>query len=114
MKEKKISFKTGELAYEKGFNFLVSWFYIKKVAYIKKVEYLPTQFLLQKWLREKYNLHVEIQREEDGWIYRIYEFKCGNKSISRTWKLFCTYEQALEAGLFEALKLINNETINLV
>lgn len=141
MKEQLISFETAKLAKEKGFNLECKCFYtnprskmfgidehnnyypikniFKKIYTIgfeatlnsKNVIYSPTQSLLQKWLREKHNIDVEIHREgpiqsqRDGfslWIMSLYE-------TIFPWKLggiHNTYEEALEKGLQEALKLI--------
>lgn len=70
----------------------------------------PTQSLLQKWLRETHNIHLVC------WWYdqkdKFYtELGRKDKDIIRvqtgnTTKLFKTYEEALEEGLLEALKLI--------
>ena len=71
----------------------------------------PTQSLIQKWLREKHNIHVS---PRESWsIDNTLEYVCTvngnyvthgikNKPINR----FDTYEQALEIGLQEGLKLI--------
>ena len=72
----------------------------------------PTQSVAQKWLRETKNLHIEIYRSAVGYGYAIV------KADNGTWQedddsrgtndggLWDTYEEALEAGLQEALKLI--------
>lgn len=70
----------------------------------------PTQSLLAKWLREKYNLYTESQMYiEEG----LYKFKYVIKSdfeydliILKEKYNFSTYEEAYEIGLQEALKLI--------
>ena len=70
----------------------------------------PTQSLLAKWLREKYNLYTESQMYiEEG----LYKFKYDIKSdfeydliVLKEKYNFSTYEEALEIGLQEALKLI--------
>lgn len=77
----------------------------------------PTQSLLQKWLREKHNIHLiivvnELSNKTGSFKYkwyifrddRVHEFQ-GVKPVSNK-KSYKTYEQALEAGLLEALKLI--------
>lgn len=77
------------------------------------VEFLcPTLYVAQKWLRETKNLHIEIYRSAVGYGYVIV------KADNGTWKeddnsrgpndggLWDTYEEALEAGIQEALKLI--------
>ena len=70
----------------------------------------PTQSLLQKWLREKYNIQMFLHPYSDN------TFACDvidNKTIHGDNKPHrcnsprCeTYEEALEIGLQEALKLI--------
>lgn len=72
----------------------------------------PTQYIAQKWLRETKNLHIEIYRSAVGYGYAIV------KADNGTWQedddsrgtndggLWDTYEEALEAGIQEALKLI--------
>lgn len=73
----------------------------------KQIEY----YFIQKWLREKYNIYIFIYTMEslDGLIY----FDFGIKQIinwltdkSNKPNNFDTYEEALEKGLQEALKLI--------
>lgn len=72
----------------------------------------PIQSIAQKWLRETKNMHIEIYRSACGYGYAIV------KADNGTWKKddnsrgpndsgnWDTYEEALEAGLQEALKLI--------
>ena len=77
------------------------------------VEFLcPTLYVAQKRLRETKNLHIEIYRSAVGYGYAIV------KADNGTWQedddsrgpndggLWDTYEEALEAGLVECLKLI--------
>lgn len=63
---------------------------------------------LQKWLREKHRIHTTIiscMISSNEIKYYIFKGK-----LKWNWnELFNSYEDALEAGLFEALKLINNE-----
>lgn len=86
---------------------------------------LPTQNLLQKWLRETYNIHVEVNayynpaKIEDKLFYELgistkensfegfmenisYRFKSNDSH----YRLFDTHEEALEIGLKEGLMLI--------
>jgi len=79
----------------------------------------PTQSLLQKWLREKHNIYVESYHDltADGksiqyytsWGFIQSKDINGNKNVNgwydeyNNWK---TYEEALEFGLQEGLKLI--------
>lgn len=76
----------------------------------------PTQSLLQKWLRDEHDLWVEVTIntyprpnnictsiylfKEGGVKEAIYPYQTDGLSHS------LTYEEALEKGLFEALKLI--------
>ena len=69
----------------------------------------PTQSVAQKWLRETKNLHIEISYMYGNyWIYDILTIPrhdligLSDRPIIR----YNTYEEALEAGLQEALKLI--------
>ena len=67
----------------------------------------PTQSLLVKWLREEHNIIVLVDYEGiDGYYYKFYSYKEGNKNYDASDKNYNTYEEALEAGIQEALKLI--------
>lgn len=124
MKEELISFKTAKLAKEKGFKEECLHFYCKNSTcnhLIKPYKYsfevdtnlesednfgygltwsAPTQSLLQKWLREKCNIHITIWYNELTEKYRI------DTPENLDGIEYSTYEQALEEGLYEALKLI--------
>lgn len=69
----------------------------------------PSQSLLQKWLREKHHLIIIVayQYEHDStpysyWIYKEFQSLPINQWVND----LNTYEEALELGLQEALKLI--------
>ena len=81
----------------------------------------PTQSLLQRWLREIHNFEVLIYCNASGWIWDINRAYSKNNLSGGTgikwseesgpngagqWE---TYEEALEQGLVEALKLIKDE-----
>lgn len=74
----------------------------------------PTQSLLQKWLREVHGIHITILGFVNGsyWYFKIYNL---NKIIIDidfdipVPKIGETYEEVLENGLQEALKLITNK-----
>ena len=75
----------------------------------------PTQSLLQKWLREKHKLFVEIFTANYAWNNKIKFYfhvreihsKNDDKYHNYRTEFVGTYEEALEKGLQEALKLIN-------
>jgi hypothetical protein len=114
MKDQLISFETAKLAKEKGFNEAVYGRYMFNPNEIESYDkmhrnswdenYLaaPTQSLLQGWLRDVCGIVVTIQFTSFG----QYWFNIDNKK--KTGDKFDTYEQALEKGLQEALKLIKN------
>lgn len=135
MEEQLIKFNTALLAKEKGFDgFCYDAYNAHKMQYSNGwLEYIddngieipftftvlkpkdilaPTQSLLQKWLREKYQIICEAQSfydEESGLIK--YEscifsqkFKEGFTLEIEEKDIFLTYEEALEDSLQEALK----------
>jgi len=130
MKEELISFETAKLAKEVGFDGLSYFYYMDnnpnklEEAFNKrnpwdfniKNEYrvpsksitAPAQSLLQRWLREKHKLWVLIYFDENTMntycYFMIYNTDGYIKEESMN--TFNTYEEALEAGLLQALKLI--------
>ena len=132
MEEQLISYETAKLAKEKGFDEKVYREYDKsgylrctsKSAdvvlgpydeLLKSTEYpAPTQSLLAKWLREVHNIHITLFPEDKDdktkiWISKLYTLNYGEDSEVSYLKqggTKITYEEALEAGLQEALKLI--------
>tara|TARA_B100000953_G_C17740165_1_gene331978 strand:- start:110 stop:484 length:375 start_codon:yes stop_codon:yes gene_type:complete len=124
MREEIITFETAVLAKDMGFNIEVpesygndGGFYISKnkdlIPNWSRV-YAPTQTILQKWLREKHNLHCMVYPTYDGEknMYRLYygiepvESLNDNYSFEYTDKEYPTYEEALEVGLQELLNYI--------
>ena len=81
---------------------------LKEKGMFTDIEF-PTQSVAQKWIRETKNLHIEISyMYENYWTYDILTIPrhdligLSDRPIIR----YNTYEEALEAGLQEALKLI--------
>lgn len=131
MKEQLISFETAKLAKEKGFNIVCRYYYdsdnplsssieIKEHGLLRlgklgeeyanykyyPINEAPTQSLLQKWLREKHKIHITIfSSSQESWMFRITK---PNQMLTEGiyGEDFITYEEALEVGLQEALKLI--------
>ena len=124
MKEQLISFETAKLAKEKGFKIPTEVMYKgNEKSYGHNNEWgidekrldgefpyrnqqwysIPTQSGLQKWLREKHNIHLiaykNINIDGYDWCFITTD---GITNINS----YKTYEEALEAGLQEALKLI--------
>jgi len=76
----------------------------------------PTQSLLQRWLREKHNILVEVNfrnfavKGTEGYFYMCgtkNEFWTMNNYFGETlWKGFNSYEEAMEVGLQQGLKLV--------
>jgi len=126
MEEKLIEFETAQLAQEKGFSENVDFCYDSEEKniedpYVYNVGdlsgddelYAPTQSLLQTWLREVHNIFVFVDFE--SYSPDIPKYYAGVKSLSSKnmgellldgFSLFKTYEEALEEGLYNALKLI--------
>ena len=121
MEEQKISFQVAKLAKECGYpqeNYpcfgddgvihSVMYFLASFPDYNKY--YQTTQSLLQKWLREEHGIEVLENRPNnfDGEVFWSYEIFINGFAKNRErpeieWK---TYEEALEEGLLNGLKLI--------
>lgn len=134
MEEKKVIFETAKVAKEKGFNWCTRSFFNSEKDLITPHECeiedypyepvnhnlhkynwsRPTQSFLQKWLREVHNLYVESNPNASGYGWFI--DKTNGTYINNSaftgpndggrWDI---YEEALEVGLQEALKLVPNE-----
>jgi hypothetical protein len=115
MKEELIKLKTAKLAKEKGFD-IPTVVLFNNEGYKLNNEYYPdlhsedipapTQALLQRWLREKHDLHLSIWHNCLTKKYRIESSNYNLMEILVQYDEFDTYEEALEVGLVEALKLI--------
>ena len=77
----------------------------KRPAYLETFS-APTQSLLQKWLRDINGINVFISYDyrRRGYLYILHTPEFGEYDQSTP--SFDTYEEALEKGLQEALKLI--------
>ena len=111
MEDTLISFETAVLANKKGFLILNTAEYKNDLKTIKnfKFDKLPKQELIQKWLRDDHNIYVNlipynISFKEIVYRCRIIYFK--NKIEQNKYVGLSIYEEALEVGLQEALKLI--------
>ena len=130
MEDTRITFETAKLAKEKGFTQETNRFEIPYYNYkgefkgdvsdwrirrylrgedTSDIEFVsaPTQSLLAKWLREKHNIIIIVDYEGiDGYYYKFYSYKGMKKFYDASNTNYKTYEEALEIGLQEALKLI--------
>lgn len=135
MKDQLISFETAKLAKEKGFEEKTDKGYhrhgteedFKPLLLWRDSEegepefgYVPTQSLLQRWLREKYGYHIcIIPTVTSSWTFKSInvisekdnDVIVGLKSVSELPPYkevngydYSTYEEALEFGLREVLR----------
>lgn len=158
MEEKLISFETAMVAKEKGFDCKVKNFYNDERELCESdnrfldnyndnsvanrrlrfdeddeenyvVYSAPTQSLLQKWLREKYDIHIGVTAftneargvgtlkyqkhisTKDNNYGGDLENSCDRLKTNNPFLyLYDSYEEALEIGLNEGLKLISNDS----
>ena len=132
MDEQLISFETAKLAKEKGFKIPTPVMYKGneksyghnnewgideqrldgKFPYTNQQWYsIPTQSFLQKWLREKHNKHIYLFPLDNGkWGFENNSISINLDHIFINYmyegKEYNSYEEALEIGLQEALKLV--------
>lgn len=128
MEEQLISFETAKLAKEKGFDEKVRavfrvWHEVAQERKYQDRAYnyngadwdgdkeqfysRPTQSLLQKWLREKHELHLVVDHSKKGhYEVRLSDNSDNSISTELFGESFPSYEEALEAGLIVALKRI--------
>ena len=128
MQEELITFETAKLAKLKGFDWKVIYYYNHKdfifddglnyCNYNQKeliTKSAPTQSLLQKWLREVYNINVWVSSkttDKDNTIYIPHGRTIPDTIVKGlvkdviVYKTFYKWEEAFEFGLQEALKLI--------
>lgn len=123
MTEELVTLETAKLLKEKGFNeycknvididnILSETLYRTNDNLPKQCFSLPTQSIAQKWLRETKNIHICVYNCACGYGYEISKADNGTHIASSTYKgtndggEWDTYEEALEAGIQEALKLI--------
>lgn len=120
MTEELVTLETAKLLKEKGFNeycknvididnILRETLYRTNENLPKQCFSLPTQSIAQKWLRETKDLHIGIcYSHKLFWYYEI--MSVSNHVLvglaNRPSIHYNTYEEALEAGIQEALKLI--------
>ena len=139
MKEQLINFETAKLAKEKRFNAQCFYYYKNgkliepyeengsstdiefrvdltdlldnhNTTYSEKYS-APTQSLLQKWLREIHDIHIEIEASTDCELnviipYAYQWLAIKNGKYSHDLEFYDSFEECLEVALFESLKLV--------
>ena len=83
-------------------------FNIFKKDKLKGMITLPTQSILQLWLRKNHNIHVNVFEQFGDYILLIHHYNSSGDKIN-IWKHkgpHLSYEKGLELGLFEGLRLI--------
>lgn len=109
MTEELVTLDTAKLLKEKGFQQRKYLIDVSTLHHCCKYLSVPPQSVAQKWLRETKNLHVEVSyMYGDYWIYDILTIPehdlvgLSDRPIIH----YKSYEEALEAGIQEMLKLI--------
>lgn len=112
MTEELVTLETAKMLREKGFQQRKYLINVSTLHHCYKYLSVPPQSVAQKWLHETKNLHIEIYRNACGYGYAIVKANNGtwmedddSKGPNDGGK-WDTYEEALEAGLQEALELI--------
>lgn len=129
MTEEFVTLETAKLLKEKGFkedvftfyevdcvegDMILSETYDESENFNEKNDCLsaPTQSLAQKWLRETQNIHICVYNCACGYGYELSKADNGTHITSSVYEgtndggEWDTYEEVLETGLQEALKLI--------
>mgnify|MGYP001404398851 CR=1 FL=1 len=97
-----------KLAEEKEYNkFHPLWF---ENNIIEPKSWFIELCLLQKWIRDTHNIHIEIYANAGGWGWILTKCAGSGSTIKdiEDYNFFDTYEEALEDGLIKALNLIPN------
>ena len=109
MTEELVTLNTAEILKEKGFQQRKYLINASTLHHCYKYLSVPPQSVAQKWLREDKNLHVEVSYMHwDYWIYYILAIPNHDlvELSDRPLVHYKSYEEALEAGMQETLKLI--------
>lgn len=121
MKDELITYETSKLASERldGWNEYAPDFYYDHDGRFGVGNPYPlghytvrTQTYLQRWLREKHDITVNAYRTwamHSSYNYSVLQGNDVDNEIIQACEPNRTYEQALEAGLQEALKLIESK-----
>lgn len=112
MKDEFVTLETAEMLRDKSFPQTDFKINISTLHQCYLYLSIPTQSIAQKWLREAKNIHICIYNCACGYGYEISKADNGTHIASSTYKgtndggKWDAYEEVLEAGIQEALKLI--------
>ena len=67
----------------------------------------PTLYEAQKWLREEYNLHLEITYSPSCWTGKIYDLK--EWDYIKGFTFFESFEETLHTLIKEAVKILKEK-----
>lgn len=106
-----VTLETAKLLKEKGFLQRKYFTDVSTLYHCYKYLSVPPQSIVQRWLREIKKLHITIYNSASGYTYDISKADMGtvlycfpeSPNDGGNWN---TYEEALEAGIIKALKLI--------
>ena len=82
------------------------WYTKYRAGYDRQLFRAPTQTTLQTWLRKTHEIHVEIYCNASGWGWILTKLNGTVIKEILDDMFFNEYEDALEAGIFEALNII--------
>ena len=108
MTEELVTLETAKLLKEKGFQQRKYFINVSTLHHCYKYLSVPPQSIAQKWLRENHSIHIAVDFNQYGrWYYRLYDIEDYDfLSETEVDKIYKSYEEALEAGIEEALKHI--------
>lgn len=122
IEESYVSFDTAKMLKEAGFEANLKTKYVEEEkdewafwdSGAKRSDYnyfddtiaCPTQALAVRWLREEHNIFIQLNPTFDGWSLDLFDLKKHQYILTNKDANADSYEQALEDGLQEAIKLI--------
>jgi hypothetical protein len=103
-----VEYSTTKLAYDKNYPIACTIIYEEDGITVKNIDFhkLPTQTELQRWLREFKNIHVFPNTFGGEYYFYYLMYVDSGWGIEDNTEWYESYEEALEEGLKEALKLI--------
>lgn len=115
-----VTIEVAKLLKEKGYNEKCSSLYLSNATFIedmysckdfeKKIEngFYDAPILSQaaKWLREEHNIHIDVRVGWTSWMFDIYTIDSLHHFDVEDNREYSSYEEALNKGIKEALKII--------